>query len=51
VPATSDTWMEVGDEITDLSVAYAESEHDEEVVHGALAKDVEAAKGADGKHF
>jgi NCS1 family nucleobase:cation symporter-1 len=51
VPATSDTWMEVGDEITDLSVAYAESEHDEEVVHGALGKDVEAAKGADGKHF
>ena len=30
VPATSDRWMEVGDEITDVSVAYAASDSYEE---------------------
>lgn len=28
IPATSDTWMEVGDEITDISVAYHDSDND-----------------------
>ncbi|KAJ4347707.1 uracil permease [Ascochyta clinopodiicola] len=37
IPATSDVWCEVGDEITDISVAYSDSEHDkydEEAMHG-----------------
>ncbi|KAF1828474.1 uracil permease [Decorospora gaudefroyi] len=41
VPATSDTWMEVGDEITDISVAYRDSDterYDEEVMHGGSGK-------------
>lgn len=44
IPATSDVWCEVGDEITDISVAYSDSEHDkydEEAMHGG--------KGADAK--
>jgi NCS1 family nucleobase:cation symporter-1 len=47
VPATSDVWMEVGDEITDISVAYTDSDadrYDEEVMHGADGKGVEASK-------
>lgn len=36
VPATSDRWMEVGDEITDVSVAYAASDaYDEESATGS----------------
>ncbi|KAH7370983.1 uracil permease [Pyrenochaeta sp. MPI-SDFR-AT-0127] len=37
IPATSDVWMEVGDEITDVSVAYHDSDveqYDEEAMHG-----------------
>lgn len=37
IPATSDVWMEVGDEITDISVAYHDSDverYDEEAMHG-----------------
>jgi NCS1 family nucleobase:cation symporter-1 len=43
IPATSDVWMEVGDEITDISVAYHDSDderYDEEVMHGGSRKDV-----------
>ncbi|KAH4064026.1 hypothetical protein HBI52_037390 [Parastagonospora nodorum] len=42
VPATSDTWMEVGDEITDISVAYHDSDndrYDEEIMHEGDGKD------------
>jgi len=38
IPATSDVWCEVGDEIIDISVAYSDSEHDkydEEAMHGS----------------
>ena len=28
IPATSDVWMEVGDEITEISVAYGDSNSD-----------------------
>ncbi|KAJ4333527.1 uracil permease [Didymella glomerata] len=38
IPATSDTWCEVGDEILDISVAYSDSEpdkYDEEAAHGS----------------
>jgi NCS1 family nucleobase:cation symporter-1 len=38
IPATSDMWCEVGDEILDLSVAYSDSEpdkYDEEAAHGS----------------
>lgn len=41
IPATSDTWMEVGDEITDISVAYHDSDndrYDEEVTQGGSLK-------------
>jgi NCS1 family nucleobase:cation symporter-1 len=39
IPATSETWMEVGDEITDISVAYQDSDtYDEEVMHGGNGK-------------
>jgi NCS1 family nucleobase:cation symporter-1 len=44
IPATSDVWCEVGDEITDISVAYSDSEndkYDEEAVTGG--------KGAEAK--
>ncbi|KAJ8114267.1 hypothetical protein OPT61_g3823 [Boeremia exigua] len=37
IPATSDVWCEVGDEITDVSVAYSDGEndkYDEEAMHG-----------------
>ena len=37
IPATSDIWCEVGDEITDISVAYSDFEndrYDEEAMHG-----------------
>ncbi|KAH7384095.1 uracil permease [Phaeosphaeria sp. MPI-PUGE-AT-0046c] len=34
IPATSDTWMEVGDEITDVSVAYHDSDNDRYENHG-----------------
>jgi NCS1 family nucleobase:cation symporter-1 len=46
IPACSDTWMEVGDEITDISVAYTDGDdrYDEEVMHGADAKGIEASK-------
>jgi NCS1 family nucleobase:cation symporter-1 len=42
IPATSDTWMEVGDEIRDISVAYHDSDadrYDEEVMHGGSGKE------------
>ncbi|KAF3042920.1 hypothetical protein E8E12_006758 [Didymella heteroderae] len=38
IPATSDTWCEVGDEILEISVAYSDSEpdkYDEEAAHGS----------------
>lgn len=38
IPATSSVWCEVGDEITDISVAYSDSEpdkYDEEALHGS----------------
>jgi NCS1 family nucleobase:cation symporter-1 len=41
IPATSDTWMEVGDEINDISVAYHDSDndrYDEEFMHGGSGK-------------
>ncbi|KAF1994913.1 uracil permease [Amniculicola lignicola CBS 123094] len=43
VPATSDTWLEVGDEISTLSVAYGRDEegsedYDEEIVQGGNGK-------------
>jgi NCS1 family nucleobase:cation symporter-1 len=41
IPATSDVWMEVGEEITDISVAYHDSDadrYDEEVMHGGSGK-------------
>ncbi|KAF2138730.1 uncharacterized protein K452DRAFT_300812 [Aplosporella prunicola CBS 121167] len=40
IPATSDTWMEVGDEINDITVAYDDRTsdgYDEEVVTGSKA--------------
>ncbi|KAF2126569.1 uracil permease [Dothidotthia symphoricarpi CBS 119687] len=42
IPATSKVWMEVGDEITDMSVAYTDSDnerYDEEVMHGSKGKE------------
>ncbi|KAF2031217.1 NCS1 nucleoside transporter family [Setomelanomma holmii] len=48
IPATSDTWMEVGDEITDISVAYHDNgndRYDEEVMHGGNGKGAEEPKG------
>jgi NCS1 family nucleobase:cation symporter-1 len=44
VPATSDRWLEVGDEIEDISVAYRDSEHevgayDEEFMTGGEGKE------------
>jgi NCS1 family nucleobase:cation symporter-1 len=47
VPATSDTWMEVGDEITDISVAYHDSDndrYDEEIMHEASGKGIREPK-------
>ncbi|KAI8932144.1 hypothetical protein NX059_011027 [Plenodomus lindquistii] len=41
VPATSDVWCEVGDEITDVSVSYQiidDDRYDEEVMHGVDGK-------------
>lgn len=41
IPATSDVWMEVGDEITEMSVAYQDSDaerYDEEAMHGESGK-------------
>jgi NCS1 family nucleobase:cation symporter-1 len=40
IPATSDVWMEVGDEIGDVSVAYgsADERYDEEGMHGREGK-------------
>ena len=43
IPATSDTWLEVGDEIRNVSVAYHESDgetqgYDEEIRHGGNGK-------------
>ncbi|KAF2794801.1 uracil permease [Melanomma pulvis-pyrius CBS 109.77] len=43
IPATSETWLEVGDEIRNVSVAYHESDgeatgYDEEVMHGGSGK-------------
>lgn len=52
IPATSDVWMEVGDEITDISVAYHSDDgerYDEEVMHGASGKGVK--EDAPTKHF
>ena len=46
IPATSDVWCEVGDDIMDTSVAYSDSEndkYDEEAVTGG--KGVEAKIG------
>jgi NCS1 family nucleobase:cation symporter-1 len=43
IPATSDVWCEVGDEITDVSVAYSDSEgdkYDEEAMHGGKGADM-----------
>jgi NCS1 family nucleobase:cation symporter-1 len=48
IPATSDTWMEVGDEITDISVAYHDSDNDrygEEVTQGGSSKHTDHAMG------
>ena len=50
IPATSDSWLELGDEITEISVAYADSaseRYDEEMVtdgngKGKVRDDVEA---------
>jgi NCS1 family nucleobase:cation symporter-1 len=43
IPATSETWLEIGDEIRNVSVAYHESDgetqgYDEEVMHGGTGK-------------
>ncbi|KAF2873805.1 uracil permease [Massariosphaeria phaeospora] len=43
IPATSDTWLEVGDQITEISVAYHDSDnensnYDEEMMHGGHTK-------------
>ncbi|KAJ4320703.1 uracil permease [Neodidymelliopsis sp. IMI 364377] len=43
IPATSDVWCEVGDEITDMSMAYSDSEgdkYDEEAMHGGKGADM-----------
>ncbi|KAH9877746.1 hypothetical protein J1614_002963 [Plenodomus biglobosus] len=48
VPATSDRWLEVGDEITDISVAYQSSDrdrYDEESIHGGNGKLSQEATG------
>lgn len=51
IPACSDTWLEVGDEITDISVAYTDSEnYDEEVMHGGSGKLAHEGKD-DAKNF
>lgn len=47
IPATSDVWMEVGDEITDVRLAYddrADEAYDEEVVTGGKAADREGGE-------
>jgi len=47
VPATSNTWMEVGDEITDISVAYHDSDndrYDEEIMHEGGGKGIREPK-------
>jgi NCS1 family nucleobase:cation symporter-1 len=47
IPATSDTWLEVGDEILDPSFAYHDSDnehYDEEIMHGGSGKGVEGPK-------
>ena len=48
IPATSDKWMEVGDEITEVSVAYGTSDgFDEESATGSeYAKGAEEGMGA-----
>ena len=35
IPATSETWMEVGDEIRNVSVAYGAQDYDEESASGS----------------
>jgi NCS1 family nucleobase:cation symporter-1 len=52
IPATCDTWMEVGDEITEVSVAYHDSDnerYDEEIMHGGSGKGVEELGGERGR--
>jgi len=47
IPATSDVWLEVGEDITEVSVAYQDSDnerYDEETMHGG--KGVEESKDA-----
>lgn len=46
IPATSDTWLEVGDEIRNLSVAYHDSDSNNDVPYG----DEEVMAGGNGKH-
>jgi NCS1 family nucleobase:cation symporter-1 len=46
IPACSDTWMEVGDEITDVSVAYSDDnaeKYDEEIMHGTKGEEAFAS--------
>ncbi|KAF2011225.1 uracil permease [Aaosphaeria arxii CBS 175.79] len=58
IPATSDTWLEVGDEITDLSVAYHGSDDDverygygEEGMRGGSGKGGIVEESVPGKNF
>ncbi|OJD29742.1 uracil permease [Diplodia corticola] len=51
IPATSEVWMEVGDEITDVRLAYddrvSDEGYDEEVVTGAKGGAAESVGGGD----
>jgi NCS1 family nucleobase:cation symporter-1 len=55
IPATSKVWMEVGDEITDLSVAYQDGSdgerYDEEVMHGRVKGAGDMGDGLHSKNF
>ncbi|KAF2734094.1 hypothetical protein EJ04DRAFT_437817 [Polyplosphaeria fusca] len=48
IPATSDTWLEVGDEISNFSIAYdqeSDAQYDEEVMSGGDGKDHQKGTG------
>ena len=46
IPATSERWMEVGDEITDIRVAYARSEDEESATGSEYIKGANDGAGA-----
>ncbi len=46
IPATSDRWMEVGDEIMDVRVAYARSEDEESATGSEYVKRAGDGAGA-----